>query len=100
MKGLFITFEGTEGSGKSTQVSLLAGRSYGLGHTVRFCANPAARPSARKSVTRSNTAAQNEAMTPETELLLMNASRAQLCPGNSIRPRSPKERSSFATGSF
>ena len=78
MRGLFITFEGTEGSGKSTQVSLLAGRLYGLGHTVRVLREPGGTPIGEEIRHTLKHSAQNEAMTPEAELLLMNASRAQL----------------------
>ena len=78
MPGLFITFEGTEGSGKSTQIALLAGRLTGLGHTVRVLREPGGTPigeEIRHTLKHSNV---NHGMTPETELLLMNASRAQL----------------------
>ena len=78
MKGLFITFEGTEGCGKSTQVSLLAGRLYGLGRTVRVLREPGGTPIGEEIRHTLKHSAQNEAMTAETELLLMNASRAQL----------------------
>jgi dTMP kinase len=78
VKGFFITFEGTEGSGKSTQVSLLAGRLYGLGHTVRVLREPGGTPIGEEIRHTLKHSAQNEAMTPEAELLLMNASRAQL----------------------
>jgi len=78
MKGLFITFEGSEGSGKSTQASLLAGRLYGLGRTVRVLREPGGTPIGEEIRHTLKHSPKNEAMTSETELLLMNASRAQL----------------------
>jgi dTMP kinase len=78
MHGLFITFEGTEGSGKSTQVAILARRLTDLGHQVRTLREPGGTPigeEIRHTLKHSNV---NHGMTPETELLLMNASRAQL----------------------
>ncbi|MGA2750027.1 MAG: dTMP kinase [Verrucomicrobiota bacterium] len=78
MRGLFITFEGTEGSGKSTQITLLAGRLQELGHTVKLLREPGGTPigeEIRHTLKHSNA---NHAMMAETELLLMNASRAQL----------------------
>ncbi|HTL54348.1 MAG TPA: dTMP kinase [Candidatus Limnocylindrales bacterium] len=78
MKGLFITFEGTEGSGKSTQVVLLAERLRGLGHAVRTLREPGGTPIGEEIRHTLKHSAANQAMTPEAELLLMNASRAQL----------------------
>jgi dTMP kinase len=78
MKGLFITFEGTEGSGKSTQISLLAERLRRLGHQVRTLREPGGTPIGEEIRHTLKHSAQNQAMQPETELLLMNASRAQL----------------------
>ena len=78
MRGLLITFEGTECSGKSTQIALLSRRLAGLGHTVRVLREPGGTPigeEIRHTLKHSNV---NQGMTPETELLLMNASRAQL----------------------
>jgi len=75
---MFITFEGTEASGKSTQLSLLAERLRTLGYTVCALREPGGTPigeEIRHTLMHSH---QNGAMTPETELLLMNASRAQL----------------------
>jgi len=78
MPGLFISFEGTEGSGKSTQVSLLAEHLRFAGYTVRTIREPGGTPIGEEIRHTLKHSAQNEAMTPETELLLMNASRAQL----------------------
>ncbi|MCU0783311.1 MAG: dTMP kinase [Verrucomicrobia bacterium] len=78
MKGLFITFEGSEGSGKSTQVSLLAGRLYGLCLTARVLREPGGTPIGEEIRHTLKHSHANAAMTAEAELLLMNASRAQL----------------------
>src|SRR5438034_2321244 len=76
--GLFITFEGTEGSGKTTQISLLAERLRALGRTVRTTREPGGTPIGEEIRHTLKHSAANQAMTAETELLLMNASRAQL----------------------
>jgi dTMP kinase len=78
MPGLFISFEGTEGSGKSTQVSLLAEHLRFEGYTVRTIREPGGTPIGEEIRHTLKHSADNEAMTAETELLLMNASRAQL----------------------
>jgi dTMP kinase len=78
MHGLFITFEGTEGSGKSTQVARLVQRLAGLGHTVRTFREPGGTPIGEEIRHTLKHSDANHAMTSETELLLMNASRAQL----------------------
>jgi dTMP kinase len=77
-KGLFITFEGTEGCGKSTQVRLLADRLQSLGHKVRLLREPGGTPIGEEIRHTLKHSKQNAAMTSEAELLLMNASRAQL----------------------
>ena len=78
MKGLFITFEGTEGSGKSTQISLLADRLRSLGRFARTLREPGGTPIGEEIRHTLKHSLQNQAMQAETELLLMNASRAQL----------------------
>jgi dTMP kinase len=78
-KGLFITFEGTEGCGKSTQVDLLTQQLRKLGYqnvlTLREPGGTAIGEEIRHTLKHSKS---NAAMTAEAELLLMNASRAQL----------------------
>src|SRR5882724_5012869 len=78
MKGLLITFEGTEGCGKSTQINLLAERLKTLGLAVRALREPGGTPIGEEIRHTLKHSAGNQAMTPEAELLLMNASRAQL----------------------
>lgn len=77
-KGLFISFEGSEGCGKSTQVTLLAGRLHSLGHAVHVRREPGGTPIGEELRQTLKHSKANDAMTPEAELLLMNASRAQL----------------------
>jgi len=77
-KGLFISFEGTEGCGKSTQVELLVQRLRALGHIVRQHREPGGTPIGEEIRHTLKHSLHNHAMTAETELLLMNASRAQL----------------------
>jgi dTMP kinase len=85
MKSLFITFEGTEGCGKSTQVELLAERLRALGHRVRVLREPGGTPIGEEIRHTLKHSKVNVTMTYETELLLMNASRAQLV-RETIRP--------------
>ena len=78
MAGCFITFEGTEGGGKSTQINLLAARLRERGLTVRTLREPGGTPIGEEIRHTLQHSAQNQAMTAEAELLLVNASRAQL----------------------
>ena len=77
-KGLFISFEGTEGCGKSTQVKLLANQLTALGYRVRTLREPGGTPIGEEIRHTLKHSQHNQAMTAEAELLLMNASRAQL----------------------
>lgn len=78
MTGFFITFEGTEGAGKSTHIQLLAGFLRTTGRQVRVLREPGGTPIGEEIRHTLKHSQQNHAMTPEAELLLMNASRAQL----------------------
>ena len=85
MKGRFITFEGTEGSGKSTQISILNERLRERGLKVRLIREPGGTPIGEEIRHTLKHSKDNHAMMAETELLLMNASRAQLV-RETIRP--------------
>lgn len=76
MKGLFITFEGIEGSGKSTQAERLKERLAGLGCKVDITREPGGTPIA-ESIREILLNPSNFGMAPTTELLLYQAARAQ-----------------------
>ena len=76
MSGFFITFEGTEGCGKSTHIKKLAGRLESEGHTVHTLREPGGTDCGEPI--RQLLKHGPDSLTAETELLLMNASRAQL----------------------
>jgi dTMP kinase len=78
MAGWFVTFEGTEGSGKSTQIQLLASRLEKLSRKVTVLREPGGTSIGEEIRHTLKHSAGNAAMFAETELLLMNASRAQL----------------------
>ena len=77
-RGLFITFEGSEGCGKSTQVKRLAARLERAGMSVLVTREPGGTPIGEKIRDLLQFAPESFAMTPETEVLLFEASRAQL----------------------
>ena len=74
--GLFITFEGLDGSGKTTQMHRLAARLRALGRTVLETAEPGGPPIAMK-IRRILLDNANQELSPTTEVLLYFASRAQ-----------------------
>ncbi len=75
MKGLFIVFEGPEGSGKSTQLRRLAARLSQLGHTPVVTREPGGTPAG--DAIRQVLLDPSLTVAPLTELLLYSASRAQ-----------------------
>jgi len=77
-RGRFITFEGGEACGKSTQVRLLAEALRAGGHVVRELREPGGTPLGEKLRHLLKHDPDGHGMAPETELLLMNASRAEL----------------------
>jgi dTMP kinase len=78
MKGRFITLEGTEGSGKSTQIARLTERLQERKQPVRFLREPGSTPIGEEIRHTLQHSAANCAMTAEAELLLMCAARSQL----------------------
>jgi dTMP kinase len=77
-RGAFITFEGSEGCGKSTQVLRLAARLEQAGFRTVLTREPGGTAIGEKIRDLLQFAPESFAMTPETELLLFEASRAQL----------------------
>lgn len=82
--GAFITFEGPDGSGKSTQIELLAHHLRSIGWNVLTTREPGGTPIGDqiRNVLHDVT---NTEMVSEAEILLYSASRAQLV-GQVIRP--------------
>jgi dTMP kinase len=74
----FITFEGSEGCGKSTQVQLLARHLKILGVPFLVTREPGGTAIGELIRELLQFAPQSVGMTPETELLLFEASRSQL----------------------
>ncbi len=74
---LFITFEGPEGSGKTTQIRLLADYLTGIGYDVLTTREPGgtAIGNAIRTVLLST---DHREMSPRAETLLFNAARAQI----------------------
>jgi dTMP kinase len=72
----FITFEGIEGCGKTTQMKLLSGRLTGNGYPVVVTREPGGCPIAIK-IREILLDAANSAMVPLAELFLYAAARAQ-----------------------
>ena len=75
--GIFITFEGVDKAGKSTQIRLLARRFQEMGKAVLCTREPGGTPLGEevRELVMKNRA---ENIADETELLLFSASRAQL----------------------
>jgi dTMP kinase len=73
-RGLFITFEGGEGTGKSTQVALLAQRIKDAGHDVIVTREPGGSPGA-EAIRALLVAGDIDRWSPLTEALLVNAAR-------------------------
>lgn len=74
MRGLFVTFEGIDGSGKSTQARLCFERLRALGRDVVLTREPGGSPGAeeiRSLLVRGD----GDRWSPETELTLFNAAR-------------------------
>lgn len=76
MRGIFITFEGIEGSGKTTQIALLADYLVARGRSVRLTREPGGTPIGDQ-VRKILLDPANTALDPRAELLLYAAGRAQ-----------------------
>lgn len=77
MRGLFITLEGADGCGKSTQAAILADRIAATGREVVRLREPGGTAVSEK-IRALVLDPENSEMAPECELLLFEASRAQL----------------------
>lgn len=81
---MFITFEGPEGSGKTTQIQALASYLKGRGYDVVLTREPGG-TAIGDQIRQVLLDPDNQEMLPEAEILLFSASRAQVI-GQVIRP--------------
>lgn len=81
---LFITFEGPDGSGKTTQAHLLVEDLRGRGYPVIYAREPGG-TEISEQIRRVILSPRNKAMRRETEVLLFSAARAQIV-AELIRP--------------
>ena len=77
MKGLFITFEGIDGCGKSTQTALCRKWLEGMGREVLMVREPGGTKIGEK-IRELLLDKKNSSMAPMTELFLFEAARAQI----------------------
>lgn len=78
MAGLFITLEGIEGAGKTTQIPLIKNFLEQHGHTVICVREPGGTPLAEDMRAILKTKRSDDLLCDRAELLLMYAARAQL----------------------
>lgn len=83
--GFLLSFEGSEGCGKSTQIRLLQARLEQQGHRVVVLREPGGTEVGESIRHLLQHAKEGAEMTPEAELLLFAASRAQIV-REKIRP--------------
>ena len=83
--GFFLSFEGSEGCGKSTQIALLRARLEKAGRRVEVLREPGGTEMGESIRHLLQHAKEGATMTPESELLLFAASRAQIV-REKIRP--------------
>ena len=76
-KGILITFEGMEGSGKTTHAALLADRLRGMGHDPLLTREPGGTPLGQR-VREILLDPRTGELDPLTELLLFSAARREL----------------------
>lgn len=74
MAGRFLSLEGIDGSGKSTQGRLLADRLRAMGHAVTLTREPGGSPGAEE-IRRLVLEGATDRWSPETEILLFTAAR-------------------------
>jgi dTMP kinase len=74
MPGLFLSFEGIDGSGKSTQARLLSERLRSAGHAVTLTREPGGSPGAEE-IRRLVLEGHVDRWSAETEILLFTAAR-------------------------